>query len=215
MPGTSSRLRADAELNRGRILDAARQAFAERGLDVPIAAIARRAGVGVATFYRRFPTREALITEVFAEQLDGCVSLVDDALADPDPWRGFRTLIEKVCAMQVADRGFSAAVLATLPDAFDFDRVRAHAEDGFAEVVRRAQAAGELRADFDRTDLALIMRANAGIAAESGPSASAASRRLVAYLLRSFRADSADRADRALPPPAPLGLRHAVTGLTP
>ncbi|MDQ3787939.1 MAG: TetR/AcrR family transcriptional regulator, partial [Actinomycetota bacterium] len=109
MSAASSRLRADARLNRDRILDAARQAFAARGLDVPMAAIARRAGVGVATLYRRFPTREALITAVFGDQLTHCLSVVDDALADPDPWRGFCSAIERVCAMQVADRGFSAA----------------------------------------------------------------------------------------------------------
>src|SRR5690349_22550187 len=98
-------MRADARENRARVLAVARQLVATRGLDVPMAAIARRAGVGVATLYRRFPTREALITEVFSDQLTHCVSVVDDALADPDPRRGFRTAIERVCAMQVADRG--------------------------------------------------------------------------------------------------------------
>jgi AcrR family transcriptional regulator len=161
----------------------------------------------VATLYRRFPTRESLVTEVFADQLAGCLSLVDDALADLDPWRGFCTAIEKVCAMQVADRGFSAAVLSAFPDAFDFDRARGHAEEGFAEVVRRAQAAGALRADFDRSDLALILRANAGVTAETTGAAIVASRRLVAYLLQAFRADRA----APLPPPAPLALRHAIS----
>jgi AcrR family transcriptional regulator len=206
MPGGSSRLRADARLNRDRILDAARHAFAVRGLDVPMAAIARRAGVGVATLYRRFPTRESLITEVFADQLAGCLSLVDEAQADPDPWRGFCTAIEKVCAMQVVDRGFSAAFLTTFPDAIDFERARTHAEAGFAEVVRRAQESGDLRADFVPADLALILQANSGITAESPEAALVASRRLVAYLLQAFRADRAT----SLPPPASLALRHAI-----
>lgn len=204
MPGSSSRLRADAQLNRDRILDAARDAFAVRGLDVPMAAIARRAGVGVATLYRRFPTRESLITEVFADQLDRCLSLVDDALADPDPWQGFCLAIEKLCAMQVVDRGFSAAFLTAFPDAIDFDTARSRAEEGFAKVVRRAQEAGELRADFDTADLALLLQANAGITAHSTEVALAASRRLVAYLLQAFRATG------PLPPPAPLALQHAI-----
>jgi AcrR family transcriptional regulator len=204
MPGSSSRLRTDAQLNRDRILDAARDAFAVRGLDVPMAAIARRAGVGVATLYRRFPTRESLITEVFADQLDGCLSLVDDALADPDPWRGFCLAIEKLCAMQVVDRGFSAAFLTAFPDAIDFDKARNRAEEGFAEVVRRAQEAGQLRADFDTSDLALLLQANAGITAGSTEVALAASRRLIAYLLQAFRAAG------PLPPPAPLALQHAI-----
>lgn len=199
-------MRADAQLNRDRILDVARQVFAVRGLDVPMAAIARRAGVGVATLYRRFPTREALITEVFGDQLAGCLSLVDEALADPDPWRGFCTAIEKLCAMQVVDRGFSAAFLTAFPDAVDFDEVRTRAETGFAEVVRRAKAAGALRADFDPADLALLLQANAGITADDRDIALMASRRLVAYLLQAFRADHA----QPLPPPAPLALRHAI-----
>lgn len=173
---------------------------------MPMAAIARRAGVGVATLYRRFPTRESLVSEVFADQLAGCMSLVDEALAAPDPWRGFCTVIEKLCAMQVIDRGFSAAFLTTFPDAIDFDQARTRAEEGFAEVVRRAQESGELRADFDSSDLALILHANAGITADEPEVALAASRRLVAYLLQAFRAGRA----APLPPPAPLGLQHAI-----
>src|SRR4051794_1798126 len=79
-------LRADARHNRGRILEAARALFATRGLDVPMAAVARHAGVGVATLYRRFPTRESLITTVFADQFAVCAGTIDDALAGPDPW---------------------------------------------------------------------------------------------------------------------------------
>lgn len=206
MPDGSYRLRTDAQLNRDRILDTARQAFAVRGLDVPMAAIARRAGVGVATLYRHFPTRESLITEVFSDQLSSCLSLVDDALADPDPWHGFCMAVEKLCTMQVTDRGFSAAFLTAFPNAIDFDQIRIRAEERFADVVRRAQAAGKLRRDFDRADLALILQANAGIKSDSPDTARAASRRLVAYLLQAFHTEGAT----PLPPPAPLALQHAI-----
>ncbi len=199
------RLRSDARHNRARILEAAREAFAARGLDVPMAAVARRAGVGVATLYRRFPTRESLVTEVFADRLADCVGVVDEALADPDPWRGFRTVIEKVCAMQVADRGFTAAFLTEFPGAVDFERERMRAERGFAALTRRAQEAGYLRADFARTDLTLVMKANDGVVAESSEAAAAASRRLVAYFLQAFRSDHTTSAPD-LPPPAPIGL---------
>src|SRR4051794_13301478 len=83
-------LRVDAVRNRERIVEVARELFAERGLDVPMAAIARRSGVGVATLYRRFPTKEALLTEVFADEFIACLSIVDKVLEDPDPWHGFR-----------------------------------------------------------------------------------------------------------------------------
>ncbi|MFF1926296.1 TetR/AcrR family transcriptional regulator [Streptomyces sp. NPDC058221] len=197
-------LRADARHNRERILEAAREAYAAHGIDVPVTTIARRAGVGVATLYRRFPTRTALITEAFSEQLDSCVSALDDALLDPDPWRGLCTLIEKVCAMQATDRGFTAAFLSRFPDAVDFEDRRTHAEEGIARLVRRAQDSGQLRADFAPSDITLLLVANCGVAGASPEVAAAASRRLTGYLLQSFRAGSA----APLPPPAPLELNR-------
>lgn len=197
-------LRADARHNRDRILGAAREAYAARGLDVPMAAIARRAGVGVATLYRRFPSRESLITEVFGDELATCAAVVDEALADPDPWHGFCAAIEKVCAMQVADRGFTDAFLTAFPEAIDYERTRARAERGFAEVIRRAKAAGRLRADFAMADLTLLLKANCGVTDGAGQAAAAGSRRLVAYLLQSFRAEHAE----PLPPPPRLTLAH-------
>ncbi|MBE1490704.1 TetR/AcrR family transcriptional regulator [Plantactinospora soyae] len=80
--------RTDALQNRDGIVETARKLLAERGLDLPMTAIARRAGGAVATLYRRFPTKESLIIEAFADQFAACASLMDDALADPDPWRG-------------------------------------------------------------------------------------------------------------------------------
>jgi AcrR family transcriptional regulator len=164
----------------------------------------------MATLYRRFPSRESLVTDVFADQLAACAAVVDEALADPDPWRAFCTVVEKVCAMQVADRGFTTAFLTAFPGAIDYEEARARAEQGLAEIVRRAKAAGRLRADFDLADLTLLLKANHGVTADVGSPAAASSRRLVAYLLQSFRAESAE----PLPPAPPLGLEH-VHGVSP
>ncbi|GAA3594053.1 TetR/AcrR family transcriptional regulator [Nonomuraea rosea] len=202
----AAELRADARHNRDRIVEVARELFAVRGLDVPMAAIARHAGVGVATLYRRFPTKESLVTEVFADQFGECVSVVDDALADPDPWRGFCAAIEKICTMQAVDRGFSTAFVAAFPDAVDIGHERDRAIRGFAELTRRAQAAGRLRADFVPDDLPLLLMANCGVITASGEAAPAASRRLAAYLLSAFRAEQAG----PLPPPAPLTLHDIL-----
>lgn len=198
--------RSDARHNREQILAAARAAFTAQGIDVPITAIARRAGVGPATLYRHFPTRSPLVTEAFAEQLAACVTVLDDALADPDPWRGLCAVIEKVCAMQVADRGFTAAFLSEFPDAVDHERERRRAEEGIAELVRRAQETGKLRADFAPEDITLLLLANGGVAEGVGEQelAAAASRRLVGYLLQSFRASDGT----LLPPAPPLGLEQ-------
>ncbi|GAA1097766.1 TetR/AcrR family transcriptional regulator [Streptomyces javensis] len=197
-------MRSDAASNRRRVLETARALFVSRGLDVPMATIARHAGVGVATLYRRFPTREALVGEVFSDEFATCAAIVDDALADDDAWRAFRRTIETVCASQTRDREFNDALLSTFPDVAGFERERLRLEEGFAEVVRRAKAAGRLREDFDVSDLSLVFLANRGVIGDPA-TAPAASRRLVAHLLRSFEAGRAEPA-RPLPPPAPLGL---------
>lgn len=202
--GETPRLRVDALANRQRVLAAAREAFAAEGLDVPMTAIARRAGVGAATLYRRFPTKEALVTEVFAEQFGSCTSVVHEALDDPDPWRGFCVAVAKVCEMQAVDRGFSAAFLAAFPNALPVTGERERAERAFAELVRRAKAGGRLRADFVMDDFTLLLMANSGIVAGSAEATLAASRRLVAYFLQAFQADG------PLPPATPLGLQDLL-----
>src|SRR5215217_2994320 len=98
-------LRADAERNRERILTAAREVFAERGLDAPFEAIAQRAGVGQATLYRRFPRRQDLIVACFAPKLAEYAAAVEEALAATDAWTGFCAFFEHVCTMQAADQG--------------------------------------------------------------------------------------------------------------
>lgn len=202
---TESGLRADAAHNRQRIIEVARELFSSRGIEVPMAAIARHAEVGIATLYRRFPTKGALISEVFADQFAACLAEVEDALADPDPWHGFCSVIEKVCAMQAVDRGFSVVFSAELPDAVDLTAAGKQVVQGFARVIRRAQRAGRLRSDFRTDDLALLMLANSGVTARTAGAAPAASRRLVAYLLDAFRADRTELV-RRLPPPVTLDL---------
>jgi AcrR family transcriptional regulator len=209
-PAEPQALRADALHNRNRILEVARETFATRGIDVTMREIARRAGVGVATLYRRFPTKESLVTAAFADQIEACASVVDDALADPDPWRGFCTVVERICAMQAVDRGFTAAFVSAFPDNLDFEGVRAGAEQRFAELTRRAKACGQLRADFADEDLTLMIMANGGIVADTAEAALAASRRLAALLLQAFRAHPADP-PAPLPPAAPIGLHHLVS----
>jgi AcrR family transcriptional regulator len=215
-PSPSASPRSDALDNRARILDAARAVFAADGLGVPMREIARRAGVGPATLYRHFPTKEALATEAFAGQLRTCRDVVDEGLADPDPWHGFSLLIEKIYELHARDRGFTAAFMAAYPDAVDFAAEREYTVRAAAEVARRAQAAGRLRADFVMDDLILMLMANSGIHAASPAARVAASRRFAALTLQAFRA--APEA-APLPPvprlrpraPFPAGARPART----
>jgi AcrR family transcriptional regulator len=200
-------LRSDARDNRELILEAARAVFATEGLTVPMREIARRAGVGPATLYRRFPTKELLVTEAFAGQLQACHAIVDDGLADPDPWRGFCGVIEKLCELHAGNAGFTAAFMSAFPHAIDFAAGREYALRSIAGLARRAQQAGRLRPDFVVDDLILILMANRGIRATSPPAAAAASRRFAALAIGALAA-SPDAVP--LPPPARLAPVLAV-----
>src|SRR5947208_234412 len=110
-------LRSDAERNRARIVAAARTVFGRGGLNASMASVAGEAGVGIATLFRRFPTKEDLVAAVFADRMDAYAVVVAEALDDPDPWRGLVGIIESVCAMQAADYGFADVLTMTFPTA--------------------------------------------------------------------------------------------------
>ncbi|MFY1615169.1 TetR/AcrR family transcriptional regulator [Micromonospora sp. WMMD736] len=181
-------LRSDARDNRQRILEAARTMFATAGMDVPMREIARRAGVGPATLYRRFPTKEALATEAFAEQMDACQDIVDEGLANPDPWHGLCLVIEKLCELHARDRGYTTAFITAFPRAVDLAAKREVALASLADLTLRAKNSGYLRADFVLDDLILILTANGGLHATSTDARVAASRRFAALAIRAFRA---------------------------
>jgi AcrR family transcriptional regulator len=190
-------LRVDAERNRARILDAARQVFAEQGLDVPMSEVARRAGVGIATLYRRFPTSDDLVAAVFAEKMDAYARAAEAALEVDDPWTGFADYVRSVCEMQAADVGF-ADILALSS--------RSRGFRAFARLAQRAKDAGALRTDFAHQDLVLLMMANAGLVHATSGNARAW-RRFTEYMLQAFRAPGAE----PLPPaPTPREMYQAL-----
>src|SRR5690349_8479952 len=108
-----ARLRADAERNRAALLASAREVFGEHGLDASLDEIARRAGVGNATLYRRFPTRRDLIAEVFAGQMAEYVDRAEEALREPDPWVAFVGYVTHLFEIQATDRGLSELLIRT------------------------------------------------------------------------------------------------------
>src|SRR3954470_23443250 len=99
-------LRADAARNRALILDAARAAFAEGGLDVGVEEIARRAGVGKGTLYRRFPTKETLVRAIFDEILAEFSAVCRKAVERPDAWEAFAGFLGAAARMQASNQGF-------------------------------------------------------------------------------------------------------------
>src|ERR1700743_3020144 len=106
-------LRRDAERNRQRILDAARELFAEEGLGVTLNDIAHHAGVGVGTVYRRFPEKEQLIEELFEQQLSELVGLMEEAVENPVPRLGLTGFLRRNLELQARDRAFREIIVGT------------------------------------------------------------------------------------------------------
>ena len=200
-------LRVDAQRNRGRIVEAAQAAFAERGLDVPLEDVAGRAGVGIATLYRRFPTREGLIAACFERRVADYARAAEEALEVPDAWAGFCAYVERICAMQAADRGLKDVLTRTFPDAKTMEAHRTRGYELSVQMIERAQAAGTLRSDFVPEDLVLLLMANAGVVQGAGEAAPDAWRRFVALMVDGFSAEGAG----PLPsPPKPRQLMRAM-----
>jgi AcrR family transcriptional regulator len=153
---TDRPLRRDAERNRLRILEAAREAFAEEGLGITLDEIARRAGVGVGTVYRRFPDKQQLIEALFEERVDEVAGLAEEALAGDDPWEAFVTFLRRATSLHAADRGLKEVVLGGAVGQRRIARARARMVPLVTELVRRAQEQGALRQDLAVTDVPLI-----------------------------------------------------------
>lgn len=185
-------LRADAQENRDRILTAARAVFSERGLDASMREVARRADVGPATLYRRFPTKQALIDDVFADEMRACRQIVEDGCADPDPWRGFSGVIEELSILNVQNRGFVDAFMSANPQAPAFLEHRTVLLRHLHTLISRAQRAGRLRRDFTADDLVLILLAGRGLTSTDPTTRTIAARRFAALALDAFRENPAN-----------------------
>jgi len=208
-------LRADAARNRDAILAVARDVFAEHGLEAPLETIAARAGVGIATLYRRFPTREKLVAAALVEKVAEYAEAARRALAVPDPWDGFAGVVERICELQAGDRGLSDLLSMTLSADERVEELRRTANDLLIAVIDRAKAAGTLREDFVGEDLVLLLIATAAVTHVTRADAPEAWRRFVALALDSFSTrGSPPRPDSALPdPPSTAQMTRAMIRL--
>jgi AcrR family transcriptional regulator len=189
----SRKLRIDAQENRDRVLTAARELFAERGLDVGMREVARRAAVGPATLYRRFPTRQALVDEAFAVELDRCRQIVLDGAGDPDPWRGFVSVVERLTVLNAENRGFVDAFMATDRPGTAIAEHRRSLLAQLAHLAQRARNQGRLRADFVIEDLVLVLLAGRALATIETADRDAAARRFAMLAVDAFRRGPAPR----------------------
>ena len=213
-------LRADAARNRDAIVAVARDVFAEQGLEAPLEAIAARAGVGIATLYRRFPTREKLVAAALVEKVAEYTDAARQALAAADPWEGFAGCVERICELQAGDRGLSDLLSMTLSADEQVEELRRTANELLISVIDRAKAAGALREDFVGEDLVLLLIATAAVTQVTRADAPEAWRRFVALALDSFSSRAAQarpaqaRPGSALPdPPSTAQLTQAMIRL--
>lgn len=149
-------LRRDAERNRQLILTAARDLFAEHGLDASMDEIARRAGVGVGTVYRRFPDKEVLIDALFEDRLETIVGIATESLEREDPWEALAWFVERYVSVQAEDRGLRELLYSSQHAEDRVSRARQRIKPVTDELLRRAHASGDLRPDVAGTDVALL-----------------------------------------------------------
>jgi AcrR family transcriptional regulator len=194
-------LRRDAERNRQRILRAAREVFADRGLTASLDDIARHAEVGVGTVYRRFPDKQLLIDALFEERVAEVVAAFEEGLANPDPWDGLATTLETVLEWQARDQGLKELLLVGSSACAGIDGARRRIAPLGEQLLRRAQADGSVRPDAAPSDIPLLQIALGSLMA--------ATRDLEPELWRRFLGIVLDglRASRDGPTPLP------VTGL--
>jgi AcrR family transcriptional regulator len=150
-------LRRDAERNRQRILEAAAEVFTERGLDVSLDEVARHAGVGVGTVYRRFGTKEELIEALFVERVESIAALAEQAFAMPDPWTGLVCFMEQMAEVLADDLGLRQMLMFASYGQNLVSYARQRNAPLVTRLIERAQAAGQVRGDLRQTDLLLII----------------------------------------------------------
>ena len=207
------RLRADAARNRARLIDAARELFAQRGLSVSMDDIARHAGVGVGTAYRRFSSREELIEALFDERMAEVLASVEGALANPDPWAGLVSLLEDQASMQATDRGLRELLFSPAELRERIAPVRARMLPMVEELIERAKATGQLRPDVATTDIPVVnymLGASADFGGELSPELW---RRFLGIVLDGLRARRDGPTPLAPDALEPAQVDEAVAGL--
>jgi AcrR family transcriptional regulator len=154
----STQLRADAQRNLERVLDAATDLFAKRGCEVSVDEIARRAGVGHATVFRRFPTKDALISAVVSKQVRELVGFVEEALHEEDAGEAFRAFVWHAGELYARDRGLDEGFsrCAAEPEVAE---AKAELNRLVEQLIGRAQAAGALRHDVASDDVSALVSA--------------------------------------------------------
>jgi AcrR family transcriptional regulator len=183
-------LRADAQRNLVRVLDAAREVFAEHGIDAPVTEIADRAGVGVGTIFRRFPTKDDLLVAVVEQRTQQLIEAADLALESPDPGAALRGFMETATAMQISDVCWCEAGA----DLFEREGIRELTDvlvGKIGELLTSAQIAGQVRSDVRALDIPVLLMAVAKSGLMLEDAVPGAWKRYLAIILDGLRPEAA------------------------
>ncbi len=151
-------LRRDAALNREKILRAAREVFGQYGLGVTLDDVARHAGVGVGTVYRRFPDKETLVRALFEQDLGIRQKSAERALAHPDPWQGFVDFLMEMGADLAENRGLHEVMMFGSHSSEPIETARGGMLPFLEALIRRAQESGDLRAEITPSDIPVVVQ---------------------------------------------------------
>jgi len=134
----------------------ARELFATAGVDVPVEEITHRAGLGMGTLYRHFPTKDELIDAVLEDAFAEMVGLAERAAAEEDAWAGFTGFLEGALALHAVNRGLKDVLATREHGRRRAEAMRARIAPLLRQVIERAQAQGSLRPDFTAEDVSLV-----------------------------------------------------------
>jgi AcrR family transcriptional regulator len=180
-------LRKDAERNRQRVVEAARELFASRGLEATLNEVAHHAGLGVGTVYRRFPTKEELFEAIFEDAINQLADLAESALRQDNSWRGFEWFVTQMCEMTATDRGMREVAFSKTCGGKRVGAARDRLVPALSKLVERAQNDGYLRPELSATDMPILGLLAGTVSEYAGRVDAELWRRYVAILLEGMR----------------------------
>jgi len=187
-------MRADARRNRQRLLDAALQVYAERGADdASLDEIARRAGVGIGTLYRHFPTRQALLEAVYRDQVEELCAVARELPGEAPPEQALERWLRALMAFATTKKNLSSSLMSGPNKSEVATSCSAMVREAATKLLAEAQQTGQVRADVDAVDLLHMSHALA-IAADLPYSHPDQGERLMSVLLAGLRPQPADQA---------------------
>ena len=196
------RLRADAQRNRRRLMEAATELFSERGLEVGVADIAARAGVGRGTLFRNFASKEHLIAAIVVERMQESIAGAHEALEVGDPGPALFALIESAVHRSQSDRALIDALSDTWLANPEIRAAHAEMLAVLERLVARAQAAGAVREDISAIDVVIMIKGVCESARQFQHLGEEVAGRQLDLMCASISTNGVDRPLRGRPPTA-------------